>query len=98
MRIDIHHPGVETHKRLIESEIRELSALQQELERLIRQIDRDPDGDSRQLRKSRDSVRDLLMSARRRLEFLTWLSDYFRQIGRSGLPEITTISQKAFDE
>ena len=98
MRIDIHHPGVETHKRLIESEIRELSALQQELERLIRQIDRDPDGDSRQLRKSRDSVRDLLMSARRRLEFLTWLSDYFRQIGRSGLPEITTISQKAFGE
>ena len=32
MRIDIHYPGVETHRELIESEIRELSALQQELE------------------------------------------------------------------
>ena len=98
MRIDINYPGVEAHQNLIESEIRELYALQQELEKLIRLIDRNPDGSSRSLRNSRDSVKELLMSARRRLEFLTWLSDYFRQIGRSGLPEITTISQKAFDE
>ena len=98
MRIDIHYPGVEAHHRLIESEIRELSALQQEMERLIRLIDRNPEGDSRSLRKSRDSVRELLMSARRRQEFLTWLSDTIRQIGKSEIPEITTISHNAFDE
>ena len=98
MRIDIHYPGVENHRELIESEIRELSALQQELERLIRMVDLEPEGDSRSLRKSRDSVRDLLMSARRRFEFLTWLSSYFRQIGNSEIQGISEISRLSFDE
>ena len=98
MRIDINYPGVEAHQNLIESEIRELYALQQELEKLIRLIDRNPDGSSRSLRNSRDSVKELLMSARRRLEFLTWLSEYFRQVGGSEVSQITEISHKVFDE
>ena len=98
MKIDIHHSGLESHQRLIESEIRELSALQQELERLIRLVDRSPEGDSRQLRKSRDCVGDMVTSARRRLEFLTGLPTFFRQTGEVNIQDISDISSKLFDE
>ena len=98
MKIDIHHSGLESHKRLIESEIRELSALQQELERLIRLVDRSPEGDSRQLRKSRDCVGDLISSARRRLEFLTRLPSLFRETGEVNIQDISEMSSILFDE
>ena len=98
MKIDIHYPGLESHQKLIESEIRELSALQQELERLIRLVDRSGEGDSRQLRKNRDCVGDLISSARRRLEFLTWLPSFFRETGEVNVRDISEISSKLFDE
>ena len=111
MRIGIDYDGVEKHQKLIESEIRDLTALQQEIERLIRLIDLEPGSDirllsnslepgsdTRLLRNCRDSVKELIMSARRRQIFLNWLSDCFRNKGKNRMLEISEVIRKLFTD
>lgn len=98
MQIGIDYEGIENHQILIESEIRDLTALQQEIERLIRLIALEPGSDTRLLRNCRDSVKELIMSARRRQIFLNWLSDCFRNKGKNWMLEITEINRKLFTD
>lgn len=98
MRIGIDYDGVEKHQKLIESEIRDLTALQQEIERLIRLIDLEPGSDIRLLSNCRDSVKKLIMSAKRRQIFLNWLSDCFRNKGKYRLLEISEVIRKLFND
>lgn len=98
MQIGIDYEGIENHQILIESEIRDLTALQQEIERLIRLIALEPGSDIRPLRNCRDSVKELITSARRRQIFLNWLSDCFRNKGKNWMLEITEINRKLFTD
>ena len=98
MQIGIDYEGIENHQILIESEIRDLTALQQEIEQLIRVIALEPGSDIRLLSNCRDSVKELIMSARRRQIFLNWLSDCIRNKGKNWMLEITEINRKLFTD